>query len=140
MKEGAARDPRNDYGEDEELHVLITGDKQEDVRSPCPPPPPPPLFLSCMLAGSSESAPDLYTSAAAVVGIVLQMLSCSADLVMGSSDASPVCDWGERYAQQDLMCETIPSYFVSYAALFLEVDCGAPLLLTVTRWTTRRRC
>lgn len=31
VKEGAARDPRNDYGEDEELHVLITGDKQEDV-------------------------------------------------------------------------------------------------------------
>lgn len=34
MKEGAARDPRNDYGEDEELHVLITGDKQTDVRAP----------------------------------------------------------------------------------------------------------
>jgi len=32
VKEGAARDPRNDYGEDEELHVLVTGDKQEDVR------------------------------------------------------------------------------------------------------------
>ncbi len=36
MKEGAARDPRNDYGEDEELHVLITGDRQEDVRPPGP--------------------------------------------------------------------------------------------------------
>lgn len=38
MKEGAARDPRNDYGEDEELHVLITGDKQDDVSQafmPC---------------------------------------------------------------------------------------------------------
>ena len=33
MKEGAARDPRNDYGEDEDLHVLITGDSQTDV---CP--------------------------------------------------------------------------------------------------------
>lgn len=32
VKEGAARDPRNDYGEDEELHVLVTGDRQEDVR------------------------------------------------------------------------------------------------------------
>ncbi len=32
MKEGAARDPRNDYGEDEDLHVLITGDSQSDVR------------------------------------------------------------------------------------------------------------
>jgi splicing factor 1 len=32
VKEGAARDPKYDYGEDEELHVLITGDKQEDVR------------------------------------------------------------------------------------------------------------
>ena len=32
VKEGAARDPKYDYGEDEELHVLITGDKMEDVR------------------------------------------------------------------------------------------------------------
>lgn len=32
MKEGAARDPKYDYGEEEELHVLITGDRQEDVR------------------------------------------------------------------------------------------------------------
>lgn len=32
VKEGASRDPKYDYGEDEELHVLITGDKQEDVR------------------------------------------------------------------------------------------------------------
>ena len=31
MKEGAARDPKYDYGENEELHVLITGDTQEDV-------------------------------------------------------------------------------------------------------------
>ncbi|EIE23451.1 hypothetical protein COCSUDRAFT_15358 [Coccomyxa subellipsoidea C-169] len=31
VKEGASRDPKYDYGEDEELHVLITGDKQEDV-------------------------------------------------------------------------------------------------------------
>lgn len=31
VKEGAARDPKYDYGEDEELHVLITGDLQEDV-------------------------------------------------------------------------------------------------------------
>lgn len=28
VKEGAARDPKYDYGEDEELHVLITGDSQ----------------------------------------------------------------------------------------------------------------
>ena len=32
VKEGAARDPKYDYGEEEELHVLITGDKLEDVR------------------------------------------------------------------------------------------------------------
>jgi len=32
VKEGAARDPKYDYGENEELHVLITGDSQEDVR------------------------------------------------------------------------------------------------------------
>lgn len=31
VKEGASRDPKYDYGEDEELHVLITGDRQEDV-------------------------------------------------------------------------------------------------------------
>lgn len=31
VKEGAARDPKYDYGEDEELHVLITGDTQQDV-------------------------------------------------------------------------------------------------------------
>jgi len=31
VKEGAARDPKHDYGEDEEMHVLITGDRQEDV-------------------------------------------------------------------------------------------------------------
>ncbi len=31
VKEGAARDPKYDYGEEEELHVLITGDKMEDV-------------------------------------------------------------------------------------------------------------
>ena len=36
VKEGAARDPKYDYGEDEELHVLITGDKQEDVRPRSP--------------------------------------------------------------------------------------------------------
>ena len=32
VKEGAARDPKYDYGEDEELHVLITADNQKDVR------------------------------------------------------------------------------------------------------------
>lgn len=37
VKEGAARDPKYDYGEDEELHVLITGDKIEDVRFLPPP-------------------------------------------------------------------------------------------------------
>ena len=31
MKEGAARDPKYDYGEEDDLHVLITGDRQEDV-------------------------------------------------------------------------------------------------------------
>lgn len=31
MKEGASRDPKYDYGEEEELHVLITGERQEDV-------------------------------------------------------------------------------------------------------------
>ena len=34
VKEGAARDPKYDYGEEEELHVLITGDKMEDVSGP----------------------------------------------------------------------------------------------------------
>ena len=34
VKEGAARDPKYDYGEEEELHVLITGDKMEDVSRP----------------------------------------------------------------------------------------------------------
>ena len=36
VKEGAARDPKYDYGEDEELHVLITGDTNDDVRSAWP--------------------------------------------------------------------------------------------------------
>ncbi|KAK9796272.1 hypothetical protein WJX73_001196 [Symbiochloris irregularis] len=31
VKEGAARDPKYDYGEEEELHVLITGDNQADA-------------------------------------------------------------------------------------------------------------
>lgn len=35
VKEGATRDPKYDYGEDEELHVLITGEKQEDVSHAC---------------------------------------------------------------------------------------------------------
>ena len=38
VKEGAARDPKYDYGEEEELHVLISGDTQQDV-SP---------FLTCI--------------------------------------------------------------------------------------------
>ena len=33
VKEGAARDPKYDYGEEEELHVLISGDTQQDVSS-----------------------------------------------------------------------------------------------------------
>jgi hypothetical protein len=33
VKEGAARDPKYDYGEDEELHVLITGEKQDEVSA-----------------------------------------------------------------------------------------------------------
>lgn len=32
VKEGAVRDGKHDHGEDEELHVMITGDRQEDVR------------------------------------------------------------------------------------------------------------
>ena len=31
VKEGASKDPKYDYGEDEELHVLVTGETQEDV-------------------------------------------------------------------------------------------------------------
>eukprot|EP00879_Flechtneria_rotunda_P010785 GHRR01011269.1.p1 GENE.GHRR01011269.1~~GHRR01011269.1.p1 ORF type:complete len:532 (+),score=186.27 GHRR01011269.1:260-1855(+) len=31
LKEGISKDPKYDYGEDEELHVLITGETQEDV-------------------------------------------------------------------------------------------------------------
>lgn len=31
MKEGASKDPKYDYGEDDRLHVLITGDKQAEV-------------------------------------------------------------------------------------------------------------
>lgn len=34
VKEGATKDPKYDYGEEEDLHVLITGDRQEDVSSP----------------------------------------------------------------------------------------------------------
>lgn len=34
VKEGAARDPKYDYGEDEELHVLITGDSQVSLDRP----------------------------------------------------------------------------------------------------------
>jgi splicing factor 1 len=35
VKEGISKDPKYDYGEDEELHVLITGDTQEDVSHWC---------------------------------------------------------------------------------------------------------
>ena len=31
VKDGASRDPKYDYGEEEELHVLISGDTQQDV-------------------------------------------------------------------------------------------------------------
>ena len=31
VKEGANRDPGMDYGEDDDLHVLITGDTNEEV-------------------------------------------------------------------------------------------------------------
>jgi splicing factor 1 len=31
VKEGISKDPKYDYGEDEELHVLVTGETQEDV-------------------------------------------------------------------------------------------------------------
>ena len=33
VKDGASRDPKYDYGEEEELHVLISGDTQQDVSS-----------------------------------------------------------------------------------------------------------
>ena len=33
--QGARRDPRMDYAEDEELHVFISGDTQDDVRRRC---------------------------------------------------------------------------------------------------------
>jgi hypothetical protein len=33
LKEGISKDPKYDYGEDEELHVLITGETQDDVSS-----------------------------------------------------------------------------------------------------------
>lgn len=35
VKEGINRNPSYDYGEDEELHVLITGDTKEDVEKVC---------------------------------------------------------------------------------------------------------
>jgi hypothetical protein len=31
VKEGISKDPKYDYGEDEELHVLVTGETQQDV-------------------------------------------------------------------------------------------------------------
>eukprot|EP00983_Pelagomonas_calceolata_P031187 979390-Pelagomonas_calceolata.AAC.2 len=34
VKEGIHKDGKYDYGEDEELHVLITGNTQQDVSSP----------------------------------------------------------------------------------------------------------
>ena len=36
VKEGASRDPKYDYGEDEELHVLVTGETREEVRNGIP--------------------------------------------------------------------------------------------------------
>jgi splicing factor 1 len=33
VKEGASREPGRDYGEDDELHVLIEGDNKEDVKA-----------------------------------------------------------------------------------------------------------
>jgi hypothetical protein len=35
VKEGISKDPKYDYGEDEELHVLITGETQDDVSGVC---------------------------------------------------------------------------------------------------------
>lgn len=35
VKEGISKDPKYDYGEDEELHVLVTGETQEDVSGAC---------------------------------------------------------------------------------------------------------
>jgi splicing factor 1 len=32
LKEGQARDPKHDHGEDEDLHVLVSGDSDEDVE------------------------------------------------------------------------------------------------------------
>ncbi|MEW5318534.1 MAG: hypothetical protein WDW38_009750 [Sanguina aurantia] len=35
IKEGSSKDPKYDYGEDEELHVLVTGETQDDVDNAC---------------------------------------------------------------------------------------------------------
>lgn len=32
VKEGSSKDPKYDHGEDEEPHVMVTGDTQEEVR------------------------------------------------------------------------------------------------------------
>jgi splicing factor 1 len=33
VKEGAARNPNHDYGEEDDLHVLVAGDREEDVEA-----------------------------------------------------------------------------------------------------------
>ena len=52
MKEGATRDPKYDYGEEEELHVLVTGEREDEARARTHARPLPPfgaLFLSCFV-------------------------------------------------------------------------------------------
>ena len=53
MLQGARRDPRMDYAEDEELHVFIQGDAQEGVRCQmfCS------LAVTCMTCGRSSGVP-----------------------------------------------------------------------------------
>lgn len=69
VKEGAARDPKYDYGEDEELHVLITGDSQVSPQCVvC-------LLSSCnTLTENDSSACNRLNRSAAHVGQILASL------------------------------------------------------------------
>ena len=60
VKEGAVRDGKHDHGEDEELHVMISGDRQEDVRHP---------RLALVMLPPAERSPNKTTrSSLACVG------------------------------------------------------------------------
>lgn len=76
VKEGAVRDPKYDYGEDEELHVLITGDRQEDVRFPSPTSPGPFLF-------PTRQRRQLRTGDAMVIASSRRTLDISLNLLNG---------------------------------------------------------